>query len=242
MSARTKAAIKRFSILPGMLVLAGVPLLADSAITAPAIGTISSSSPITIDGHDLSPAAAPSWPLASNDEISVSAQAMVRTSGGDMLTFDRLTKFRISSAGKNRPYIYVRQGGLVFHAVGGPVYVCIGNRLYASARDAEGILRLEGNGAVTHQLIRGAFLEEGARACAPAFAPSFLSSLPKAAGGTVGAQTSSTLGTVGVIAGAAATAAAASTAAAFATSSPSTVPCSTPNGCNFNPVSISPSQ
>jgi len=242
MSARTRAAIRRFSVLPATLVVVCVPLLADSAITAPVIGTISSPAPITIDGHDLTPTAAPTWPLVSNDEISVSAQALVRTGGRDMLTFDHLTKFRISSAAKNRPYIYVRQGGLVFHAVGGPIYVCIGDRLYVPARDSEGVLRLEGNGAVTHQLTRGTFREEGLRPCSLAFAASFLGSLPVAAGGTVGAQTSTALGTAGIIAGTAAPAASAGTAAAFATSSPSAAACSTPGGCNFNPVSISPSQ
>src|SRR5579863_10767816 len=164
---------------------------ASSTIAAPqgsssVVGTISSSAPITINGSEMSPAAAPSWPLAPKDEIANSAPALLQTADRDVLLVDINSKIRISAAGNGAAYIYIRQGGVHFDAKTGPIYVCIADHLYVPAKSAVGTLRLDSSGSVAVNLERGAFSEQGARACGQDIGPDFLSGLPKAAGGTLG--------------------------------------------------------
>jgi hypothetical protein len=204
------------------------------------VGAISSTQPITINGAEMSPSVAPSWPLASRDEIATSAPAMLQTTDRNVVTFDALSKARISAAGNGLAYIYMRQGGVRFNAVTGPVYVCIGDHLFVPAKSAQGILRIDQSGKVVSQLDRGVYIEQGARACTQDVAPDFLSGLPQAAGGNIGPPAGGGLTTTsnrintGV---AVAAAVAAGIASLFASS-----PCGSANGCNFNPASISPSQ
>jgi hypothetical protein len=195
------------------------------------VGTISSSAPININGSDMSPSLAPFWPLASKDEIANSAPALLQTAGRDLITLDANSKARIDEAG-GFEYLYIRQGGLGFDARTGPIYVCIGGHLYVPSKSARGSLRLDTSGAVDSRLERGVFAEQGTRACGPDFSGDFLSGLPKAAGGSVGAQPGglSTGAKIGI--GAAAIAG----SLGFLVSS---APCGSPNGCNFNPTSIS---
>jgi hypothetical protein len=203
-----------------------------------AIGTISSSAPITINGSEMSPSAAPSWPLVSKDEITNSAPALLQTAGRDLITLDANSKARVSQAGNGLEYIYIRQGGLRFDTRTGPVYVCIGDHLYVPSKSARGSLRLDSSGMVDSKLERGVFSEQGARACGPDVAVDFLSGLPKAAGGSVGGAPAglSTQAKIGI------GLAIASGAAAGSASLFSSAPCASPNGCNFNPAAISPSQ
>jgi hypothetical protein len=203
------------------------------------VGVISSTQPITINGSEMSPSVAPSWPLAPQDEIATSAPAMLQTSDRNVLTFDALSKARISAAGNGLAYIYIRQGGVRFNAATGPVYVCIGDHLFAPAKSAQGLLRIDQSGKVVSHLDRGVYIEQGVRACAQDVAPDFLSGLPQAAGGSIGPPAGGGLTTSSKIATgvAVASAVAAGMASLFASS-----PCASPNGCNFNPASLSPSQ
>jgi hypothetical protein len=219
-------------------IVAAAALMGGSAIGPAVVGTISSSAPITINGSEMSPSAAPSWPLVAKDEITNSAPALLQTAGHDLITLDANSKARISKAGNGFEYIYVRQGGLQFDTRTGPMYVCIAGHLYVPAKSARGSLRLDSSGAVDSRLERGVFAEQGARVCGPDVAVDFLDGLPKAAGGSIGPAPGglSTGAKVGIGLGIASGAAAGS-ASLFSSS-----PCASPNGCNFNPASISPSQ
>src|SRR5580658_5699486 len=105
-------------------IVAASALMAGTAISPSVVGTISSTGPITINGSEMSPSVAPSWPLAANDEISTSAPALLQTAGRDAITLDANTKARIAAAGNGLEYIYLRQGGLHFDARTGPIYIC----------------------------------------------------------------------------------------------------------------------
>ncbi len=210
------------------------------------IGTISSTEPVNINGTPMSPAA-PSWPVAAQDEVVTSAPAMFTTANRDILTLDANAAARVNAADNGSAYLYLRKGGLRFDASGGPVYICAGGLLFVPAKSAQGSLRLNASGAVDRSLERGTFLEQGTRGCGPDVAKDFLSGLPAAAGGTAGAPGPAG-GGVGpqapntrtkVVAGVAAAAALALGFASLADASAPT--CTTANGCNFNPASISSS-
>jgi hypothetical protein len=224
--------IERVAILATVAVSA---LLARTDPSPSVIGTISSSAPITINGTEMSPSLAPSWPLAPKDEITNSAPALLQTAGHDSLTLDANSKVRIDATGNGSDYIYVREGGLRFDAGAGPIYVCIAGHLYVPSKSSKGSLRLNPSGSVDSSLESGVFSEQGTRQCGPDFSGDFLKGLPKAAGGAVGAAPG------GLSTGAKITigAAAAVSGLAFLFSS---APCALPNGCNFNPAAISPSQ
>jgi len=216
-------------------IIAAAALTGGTSPTPPVIGTISSTAPITINGSEMSPAAAPSWPLAPKDEIANSAPALLQTADRDVLLVDINSKIRISAAGNGAAYIYIRQGGVHFDAKTGPIYVCIADHLYVPAKSAVGTLRLDSSGSVAVNLERGAFSEQGARACGQDIGPDFLSGLPKAAGGTLGPPAGGGLSTSDKIAIGVATAVGASGLFWL-------FPCGSSNGCNFNPPSISPIQ
>jgi hypothetical protein len=204
-----------------------------------AVGTVSSTDPVTINGTAMSPAAAPSWPLAPKDEIANTAPARIQTADRNVLTLDANSRARISSVGNSQPYIYVRQGGVQFNAANGPVYICIGDRLYVPTRSAQGSVRINSSGTVVNSLQQGTFAEQGTRPCTPDAAGDFLSGLPRAAGGSIGPAppggglSTSTKVAIGVTAAEGGAAA----LAYFLLSR-----CSSSNGCNFNPASISASQ
>jgi hypothetical protein len=214
-------------------IVAASAFAGQTAPTPPVIGTISSTAPVTINGTEMSPSAAPSWPLASRDEISTSAPARLQTTDRDVLLLDTNSKVRISAAGNGDAYLYIRQGGAHFDARTGPIYVCIADHLYVPAKSAAGSLKLDASGSVAVTLERGAFAEQGTRACGQDIGPDFLSGLPKAAGGTLGPPAGGGLSTNDKIAIGVFTAAAAS--APFWLSS------SCGHSCNSNPPSISPS-
>ena len=217
-------------------------------VTSPVIGTISSSEPITINGSQMLPSVAPSWPLTTKDEITTTAPALLQTTNRDSLTLDGKTRVRVTKATNGFSYVYVRQGGLHFDTKGGTVYVCIGNHLYVPAKAARGSVRLDPSKSVATSLEDGAFIEKGTRSCGPDVTGAFLAGLPTAAGGTgaaggaIGGASGGGLstGAIAAIGAGAAAAAAAGAAAAFAGSSSSN-PCTTAAGCNFNPPPISPS-
>jgi hypothetical protein len=219
-----------FGRMAVMVIAAAAALMGGPAV----VGTISSSAPITINGSEMSPSAAPSWPLVAKDEIANSAPALLQTAGRDLITLDANSKARVADAGNGSAYVYVRQGGLRFDARTGPIYVCIGDHLYVPSKSALGTLRLDSSGAVDSRLERGVFAEQGTRACGPDVAVDFLSGLPKAAGGAVGGAPGglSTDAKIAIGVGVAA-AVGAGLASLF-----SPAPCGSPNGCNFNPVSI----
>jgi hypothetical protein len=202
------------------------------------VGTISSTEPITINGSAMSSSAAPSWPLAARDEIATAGPSLFQTADRNVVRFEANSKARISSAGNGLTYIYVREGGVHFNARTGPIYICIGDRLFIPAKSAQGILKVDQSGSAASNLERGVFAEQGTRACAQDVPADFLSGLPQAAGGSVGGPgggftTSAKISTaVTVVA-----AVVAGTASLF-----SSAPCGSPNGCNFNPPAISPSQ
>lgn len=225
--------VSRVAILGVAVVFATITALQGSSAV---LGTISSTEPIDINGSEMSPSAAPTWPLAAHDEITTSAPAMLQTTDRDVLTLDAHSKARIDAAGNGLAYIYVRQGGVRFNARTGPVYICIGDRLFVPAKSAQGRLRLDPSGSVVRLLESGVFAEPGARACGPDVSADFLNGLPRAAGGTIGPAPGGGLTTsTRIVSGVAAVLA--GTAFLF---SPS--PCASANGCNFNPASISPSQ
>jgi hypothetical protein len=228
-------------MLARVAILATVAVSALLARTDPSpsvVGTVSSSAPITINGTEMSPSLAPSWPLAPKDEITNSAPALLQTAGRDSLTLDANSKVRVDATGKGSDYIYVRQGGLRFDAGTSPVYVCIAGHLYVPAKSSRGSLRLNPSGSVDISLERGVFSEQGTRQCGPDFSSDFLSGLPKAAGGTAGAAPGGVSTSTKIIIGAT-VASAAVAATAFLYSS---APCASPNGCNFNPAPISLNQ
>ena len=194
----------------------------------------------------MSPSAAPSWPVVRKDEIITSAPARLQTQSRDVFTLDPHSKVRISTTDSGRPYLYVRQGGVQFNAASGPVYICIAGHLFVPAKSAQGIVSLDPAGGVVRSLASGAFAEQGTRACAADVPLNFLSGLPAAAGGAIGGAAGagavglSTSAVIATAAGTAAAGAAVGTSAFVSGSSVST--CTTPSGCNFNPVTISPSQ
>jgi hypothetical protein len=211
-------------------------LMAVPPVPPRAVGTISSSAPITINGSEMSPTLAPFWPLAAKDEIATSASALLQTAGRNLLTLDANSKARIDAAGNGLEYIYIRQGGLHFDARTGPIYVCIGDHLYVPAKSARGTLRFNASGAVDSSLELGVLLEQGTRVCGQDASVDFLSGLPKAAGGTIGAAPGglSTRTRTAITVGAA--------LAALLPAFFSSTPCGLSSGCNFNPPAISPSQ
>jgi len=226
----------RVTILVIALASAGIAAPQDSSAV---VGTITSTQPITINGSEMSPSASPSWPLAARDEITTSAPAMLQTQDRNAVTFDALTKARIGTGGNGTAYIYMRQGGLHFDASTGPVYVCIGDRLYVPTKSAQGTLRIDPSGMVVSRLERGSLAESGTRACTQDVGPDFLSGLPRAAGGSIGPTPTGGLTTGAKVRIGVSIAAAALAGTAFLFSSS---PCASTSGCNFNPAPISPSQ
>lgn len=213
-------------------------IIAAPQSSSPVVGTISSTEPITINGSATSPSAAPSWPLAARDEIATTAPALLQTADRNVLRFEANSKARIGSAGNGLAYIYVREGGVHFNARTGPVYICIGDRLFIPAKSAQGTLKLDQSGSAASSLESGVFVEQGTRACMPDVPADFLSGLPKAAGGSIGPQATAG-GGLNKRNTAITIAAAALAGTAFLFSSP---PCALAAGCNFNPAPISPSQ
>jgi len=202
--------------------------------------------PILINGSEMLPAVSPSWPLVTKDEVVTEAPALLRTANRDDITFDGNTRARIVNAGRGFDYIFVRQGGLQFDAAQGPVFVCIGGRLYVPNRSAKGVLRLDPSNGVATSLEKGTFAEQGGRTCGPEFSAGFLSVLPNAANGPPGAAGGgigggvSTRSTVGIATTAGAIAAAGAGAfGLFNSSAPNA--CTSSSGCNFNPPPISSS-
>src|SRR5580658_6833898 len=102
-------------------IVAACLLMGGNANGPSVVGTISSSAPITINGSEMSPSAAPSWPLVAKDEITNSAPALLQTAGRDLITLDANSQTRIAEAGNGLEYLYVRQGGLQFDARTGPI-------------------------------------------------------------------------------------------------------------------------
>jgi hypothetical protein len=101
---------------------------------------------------------------------------------------------------------------------------------------------LNASGAVDSRLERAVFAEQGARACGPDVSADFLSGLPKAAGGSIGGAPGGISTDAKITIGMAIGAGAATVGAPLATSSSFSPACTSQNGCNFNPTSISPSQ
>jgi hypothetical protein len=224
------------------------------------VGTCSSSATIMIDDAEMSPTAAASWPVVAGDEIAAtSAPALLTTVDHNLVTFERESKVRIGSVENGQTYLYVRQGGLLFDTTTRHLFICIGNRLFVPDAGSQAVLRIEKSGAVSRTLRGGRLLEQGERACGEQPPANLVAGLPVipsgtggvgaggivsgaggAAGGTAtaaGAGAGAAGGVAGVAAGAvgAGSAAAAGAAGTFANS------CTTPGGCNHNPLSISPS-
>ncbi len=225
--------IGRVAILATVAVSA---LLARTDPSPSVIGTISSSAPVTINGTEMSPSLAPSWPLAPKDEITTSAPALLQTAGRDSLTLDANSKVRIDATGNGSDYIYVRQGGLRFDAGAGPIYVCIAGHLYVPSKSSKGSLRLNPAGSVDSSTGTGTFQQAGH---APVWTglfrrfPQWLAESGQAAPWGAHQIRTSTRTKI-------TSSAAAASGLAFLFSSSS--PCASPNGCNFNPAVISPSQ
>lgn len=220
------------------------------------VGTFTSSASVIIDDVEMRPTAAASWPLVEGDEIAAtSAPALLTTTDGNLVTFERESKARVKTVEGGQPYIYVREGGVLFETKTPRLDICIGNRLFIPGAGAKGVLRWEKSGAVTRSMSAGQLIEQGERACddqAPgAPIPNQISSAPGGpgsaggtasgaggpAGGTATAPTAAPGGGRAIAIGAigAASAAAAGAAGAFASS------CTASGGCNHNPLSISPS-
>ncbi len=235
--------VSRVTVL--VVAAASVMMARPQGSPSPAIGSISSTEPVVINGTAMSPAA-PSWPLAAQDEVATSAPAMLTTVNRDKLTLDANAAARINAAGNGSPYLYLRRGGVHFDTGGGPVYICAGGLLFIPARSAQGSLKLNASGTVDRSIERGVFLEQGTRACGPDVPKDFLSGLPAAAGGTVGLPGAAG-GGIGppqpglrtkVVVG---SAVAAVIALGFLSSFDSAPTCASVNGCNFNPAPISSS-
>jgi hypothetical protein len=221
------------------------------------VGTFTSSASVIIDDVEMRPTAAASWPLVEGDEIAATAApALLTTADGDLVTFERESKARVKTVEGGQPYIYVREGGVLFETKTPRLDICIGNRLFIPGAGAKGVLRWEKSGAVTRSMSAGQLTEQGERACddqAPgAPIPNQISSAPGGPGGSAGGTASGGGGPAGGTATAptaapgggraiaigaigAASAAAAGAAGAFASS------CTASGGCNHNPLSISPS-
>jgi len=234
---------------------------AGAAAPAAVFGTIASKAPITIGGAEMSPTAAPSWPLTAEDEFSNSAPAMLRTATHDVFTFDSESRARVGTVESGRPYLYLRQGGVHFNAKEGLLYICMAGHLFVPEKAAEGSLTLDAAGKIVLRVEHGQFAEQGARSCMATAPPNFLSTLPAVAGGALAgvagasaAGAGAAAGAAGAVAGAGAaaggigaatlatvvgTGVAAAAGASSAASATST--CSSQAGCNFNPSSISPS-
>jgi hypothetical protein len=219
------------------LALASLTLASQGAGNSSAVvGTISSSTPVTINGSEMQPSVAPSWPLAAQDEITTAGAALLQTANRDTLLLDANTRVRVNKIGATYQYIYVRQGGLEFDAKSGPVFVCVGNRLYVPASAARGSLRLDPANTVMASLDTGTFAQQGTRSCGPDPSADFLSGLPGTAGGTIGPPTGlSTSAKTGIVAGALGAAAVGGILGFM-----NGPPCA-PGGCHFIPPSISPS-
>jgi hypothetical protein len=196
----------------------------------------------------MQPTASASWPVVQGDEIDApSAPALFTTADGDLVTFERDSKARVKTVENGQPYIYVQQGGVLFETKTPRLDICIANRLYVPGSGAKGVLRWEKSGLVSRSMTAGQLLEQGERACddqvaaplanQPVIAPGGTGG---AAGGTATAPTAapggpSTVTSVVVGAVGAGSAAAGGAVGAFTSS------CTTPGGCNHNPLSVSPS-
>ena len=224
------------------------------------VGTFTSSAAVVIDDVAMQPTAAASWPLVEGDEIaSTSAPALLTTADGNLITFERESKARVKTAENGQPYIYVRQGGVLFETKTPRLDICIGNRLFVPGAGAKGVLRWEKSGAVSRSMTAGQLIEQGERACDDQAPGAVVSQIPGApggsggsAGGTAGGTASAGGGPAGGTATAptaapgggkaiavgvvgAASAAAAGIVGAFFSS------CTASGGCNHNPLSISSS-
>jgi hypothetical protein len=204
----------------------------------------------------MQPTAAASWPVVEGDEIAAtSAPALLTTADGNLITFERESKARVETVENGQPYIYVRQGGVLFETRTSRLDICIANRLFVPGAGAKGVLRWEKSGTVSRMMSAGQLLEQGERACdfeAPGALTNQISSAPGSpgssaggtasggggpAGGTATAPTAAPGGgkatAVGIVG--AASAAAAGAVGAFASS------CTASGGCNHNPLAISSS-
>jgi len=220
------------------------------------VGTFTSSAAVVIDDVAMQPTAAASWPLVEGDEIaSTSAPALLTTTDGNLITFERESKARVKTVENGKPYIYVREGGVLFETKTPRLDICIGNRLFVPGAGAKGVLRWEKSGAVSRSVTAGQLIEQGERACDDQAPGAVISQVPPApgsqggsaggtasagggpAGGTATAPTAAPGGgkaiAVGVVG--AASAAAAGIVGAFFSS------CTASGGCNHNPLSLSSS-
>jgi hypothetical protein len=243
-------------MLKGRAALCAVAFLVPVGISAQqsrVIGTCTSSAPIVIDDIEMQPTAAAAFPVVDGDEIAAtSAPALFTTSDKNLVTFERESKARVGTIEGGQTYVYVRQGGVSFVANNADLDICMANSLFIPAAGSKGILRLEKTGAVSRVMSAGALIDDGQRACddhtpgplanqppiqAGGNAGGTATAPPGPAGGTATAPTpapstrlSSILGGVG-----AGSAAAGGLVGAFANT------CTSPGGCNHNPLAVSPS-
>jgi hypothetical protein len=205
------------------------------------VGTISSTAGVMIDGTMMARGAAPSWPLADQDEIATtSAPAQVRTFGQNAITLQSETRARIRSTQPGQLYIYLRSGGLTFDTKAIGVSICAHDRLFIPATPAKGSVKVAASGVTTS----GSFGEAGQRPCDEDGLAGLLTGLPGtggAAGGTaIGTGTGGAAGGVangaggGVVAVAGIVAVGAASAAGLATTAGGGSTCTSPAGCNFN--------
>ncbi len=243
------------------LISAGLTIALSALAQSPKVdlaGSISSIAPVTIDGTKMNPAAAPVFPVQKNSTVVISsAPALLTTPEKNRLTFEHDSRFRLGSEAGSQTYVFLESGAAGFEAFGGRVSICAAGRLFVPPTPSKGYVRLTPkNNAVTRFIEKGAFLEDGRRACNE---KGILSALPGVAAGGVGAGavaagsaaggvisgtaagTAAGLGTFGVSAIAAGGAAAGvATVSSFAAAG-SIRNCTDPAGCNFNPVPVSAS-
>jgi hypothetical protein len=130
------------------------------------VGSLTSSASVVIDDVAMQTTAAAAWPVVEGDEIgATSAPALLTTTDGNLITFERDSKAKVKTIENGQPYLYVRQGGVLFETKTPRLNICIGNRLFVPAAGAKGILRWEKSGAVTRMMTAGQILEQGNRAC-----------------------------------------------------------------------------
>ena len=103
------------------------------------VGTFTSSASVIIDDVEMRPTAAASWPLVEGDEIAATAApALLTTADGDLVTFERESKARVKTVEGGQPYIYVREGGVLFETKTPRLDICIGNRLFIPGAGVKG--------------------------------------------------------------------------------------------------------
>lgn len=210
-------------------------------------GSVTSSGSVILDGVEMQPTAAASWPVVQGDEIdAASAPALFTAADGDLVTFERDSKMRVKTIENGQPYIYVQQGGVLFETKTPHLNICIANHLFVPSAGAKGVLRWEKSGLVSRNISTGQLLEQGERACDDQVAAPLANqsaggtATGGAAGGTATAPTAAPGGVstrISVVAAAvgAASAALGGAIGAFTSS------CTTAGGCNHNPPSVSPS-